>query len=187
VSLTNLTATFNFQGSGTVTDPVSGTKQPVGFGSGPLPSRNMTFNYGTGANANAPAQVNANAWYCEPVTIAATSFGNLTLYGSLTDAQGNTLNFKYIRYIFIGIVGANGTLSFYVGPQNQTHAWGGAANMPWPGGVGATVYEQVWNTWELTHPFAGYTVDHTTPADVLGLYNPGAGSITLGVWIIGEQ
>lgn len=186
MGLTNLAANFNYQAGGKVADPTSGVNQPVSFGSGPLPSRNMTFSYGTGANANAPAQVNANCWYCEEVTISATSYGNLTLYGSLTDAEGNTLNFKYVRYLFIGIQNANGTLSFYVGPQNQSNAWYGA-NSPWPGGTGATVYEQIWNTWEVSHPFAGYTVDHTTPKDVLGLYNPGSGSITLGVWIIGEE
>lgn len=187
MSLNTLNGQVQVIGSAKISDSVSLVSQTAGFGTGPLPSKTLNFTYGTGANANAPTQFNVNCWYLASRTVSATTADNLTLYGSLTDAEGNAINFKYIRYICIIISSPDGTKYLNVGPQGVTHAWGGASNMPWPGGAGSTVYDQVWWYWEICHPFAGYTVDHTTPADVLGIDNGSAESVTYGIWIIGEQ
>lgn len=187
MSINSLSTSVQVAGGGKVQDNTSLVSQTANFGTGALPSKNLAFTYGTGANANAPAQINANCWYLNQRTVAATTADNLTLYGSLTDAEGATLNFKFIRYVLIIIVSPDGTKYLNIGPRGVSNAWGGAANMPWPGGATSVVYDQCWWTWEICQPFAGYTVDHTTPADVLGIYNGSAESVTYAVWLIGEQ
>ncbi len=189
MSLNALAVSEQVAGGGKVSDSNTLISQIVNYGSGVLPSGNITFGFGTGAGTVGTngASGNANAWYAAQRTVAATTADNLTLYGSLTDAEGATLNFKYIRRILIYIISPDGIKSLYVGPRGISSAWGGAANMPWPGGATSVVYEQVWWKWDIVHPFAGWTVDHTTPADVLGIYNPGATSVTYAIWIIGEQ
>lgn len=194
VNLINaLTLNETVGGGGTVKDTASLTQQTASYGSGALPSVSIAGSYSTAAasttavvTASAGATLTADAWYLAQRTVAATTYDNLTLYGSLTDAEGNTLNFKTVQRVLLVHANPTGSNPIQVGPQNQTNAWGGAANTPWPGGVGATVYDEVYWKLDLVNPW-GWTVDHATPADVLGIYNPNAGSVTYAVWILGTQ
>lgn len=174
--------------AGSLSDSVSGTSQTVQYGAGSLPSLTTIWEYGTGANASAPAVINADCWYLpDPETISATSYWNVTLYNSVDDAEGNVLDFAHINRIDLIVNNPTGSNPVNIGPQNQTHAWGGAANTPWPGGTGATVYDQTFWHYRNTHPFTGFAVDHTTPADVLPIYNPESSSVTVTLWLIGQE
>jgi hypothetical protein len=140
------------------------------FGGGALPVRRTQFSFGTG-------DFQGNAWYIDSRTVSATSNDNINL--SSLAYYGTTYSLTKLKYLYVCISEPNGTKSLRVGPQNVSNA----AQLAW-GGTGSTVYDTVHTGRDWEHPFAGWDVTATS-ADVLGIYNPGAGSVTYGIWIIG--
>ena len=113
-------------------------------------------------------------------TVAATTYDNLDLSGSLVDGLGNTTSFTFLKLAIVALVSPDGTKKVRVGPQNQSNAWQG----PW-GGVGATVYREVpyWDVvvWE---PVAGYAVTNAS-TDIFPVYNPTGSSLDYVVLLAG--
>jgi hypothetical protein len=143
------------------------------FGSGGVPAIDIGLTYGSGANQ-------ANQLFYDYRTLAATTFDNLDLSGSLTDGIGNTSTFTKVKFAAVAVVSPDGSIKVRVGPQNQANAWQG----PW-GGTGATVYKEV-PYWDVIakEPLVGYTVTNAS-LDIFSVYNPGASPITYAIIIAG--
>lgn len=167
----DITANVSFSGGGIITDSANGATQPASVGQGVLPSLLSAYTYGTGT-----AQV--NAFYAASRTVAATTFDLINLT-TTTAALGTTFSLTKLKFLLVAVQSPDGTKSLRVGPQNQSNA----AQL-WFGGTGATVYDTVftYRVWE--NPYAGYTVTAST-GDILPIYNPGASSVTYGIWILG--
>lgn len=131
--------------------------------------------------ANGTATSQANEWFHDQRTVAATTADNLDLAGSLTNKFGETLTFTTIKLIFFRIISPDGTKELHIGPRGQTNPWQG----PW-GGTGATVYSRTMGIF-LWFDNYGYGTITAGAADVLGVYNAGSGSLTYDVIIIGED
>lgn len=125
----------------------------------------------------------ANEWFHDQRTVAATTADNLDLAGTLTNRlTGATITFTVIKLMLFRIISPDGTKALAVGPRNQTNAWAG----PWVGGVGATVYDDVkdWMVWVNRYGWGTITAGS---ADVLGVYNSSASQLTYDVILIGEK
>lgn len=169
--------------SGQLADSGTGNNQPAAFGSGPLPSVSTVWVFGTGANASAPAQIYSDNWYQAKRTVAGSgTYDAVTLAGSLTNFEG-TVTFAKIKRFDIIIVSPTSTTPLLVGPQAQSNAWGGAGT-PWPGGTGATIYNDCHWWLRNTNPW-GWTVT-ASPASVLPVFNNNAGSMTYSIWLLGD-
>ena len=183
MAVNSLNARETISVTGAIADTVTGGNQPCSWGAGPLPVLTTTWVFGTGANAAAPAQIYSDAWYMAQRTVSATTYDNLALYGSLLNFEGAAINFANVKRFDIVIPSPTSTTPVQVGPQNQTHAWGGTGT-PWPGGTGATIYDECLWWLRNTNPW-GFTVT-SSPASVLSIYNPNAGSITYTIWALGD-
>lgn len=146
----------------TVVQRMGGTSVPVGA---------FALEWGTGNGQ-------ANALYVSGVrTVAATTADNLNL--TTLSMAGTTFSLTKLKYLLVVISGPDGTKSLQVGPRNVSNA----VQLGW-GGTGATVYDTVFTDREWKHPYAGWTVTAST-ADILGIYNPGAGSVDYSVVVAG--
>ncbi len=153
-----------------ITDTTAGISVTQRVGSDTLPVAPLLLQWGTGTNQ-------ANALYVASRTVSATTADNLNL--SSLALAGTTFSFTRIKYVLIALSGPDGTKSLRVGPQGVSNA----AQL-WAGGTAAGNYETVITDREWKHPYAGWTVTAST-ADILGIYNPGASSVTYGVVIAG--
>lgn len=169
---------------GQIGDTTTGSQQSAQYGQAPLLNISTVWNFGTGTNTNAPAQIYADVWYLASRTLAGTTYDSLTLWNSLKDFEGNPINLTLVKRVQMTLAVPAGNNPLYIGPQNQTHAWG-SANTPWPGGVGATVYDSVVWDWRTTNPW-GWAVA-SSPASVLPVYNPNATPQTYTIWIFGDE
>lgn len=122
-------------------------------------------------------------WWHDSRTVTATTYDNLDLRGGTVSTKLNLiLDFQKIKLGVISIRSPDGTKSLLVGPQNITNAWQG----PW-GGVGATVYTTVLHSHVFAFdPYTGFAVAAGT-GDILGIYNPGASSVTYDIFLLGIQ
>lgn len=157
--------------SSLIRDTTAGTSQRINFGSGVVPTLNISLTYGTGTNQ-------ANKLYCAKRTLAATTYDLLDLAGGLTDGLGNVLTFTKIKLALVAIVTpVVATKSLRVGPQNQSNPFLGG----W-GGTAATDYKTVTN-WDIVNyePTTGYTVTAGT-GDIFPIYNPSA--ISVDYWLL---
>lgn len=161
-------------GGGRMIDEASNTQQTISPGVTPAPSGTFNLNYGTSSGQ-------ANQWYAGQRTVTATTADNLDLSGVLTNPVSGTVTLTAVKRVLIQIVSPDGTKSLRVGPQNVSNAWQG----PW-GGTGATVYETVYEEMDKKNQYSGWAVTAGT-GDILGIYNPGATSVTYFIWIIGVQ
>lgn len=136
----------------------------------------LNYTFGSGTSSG-----NFNNWWHDQRTVAATTADNLDLRGGTVSTKlGLILDFQTIKLIVIQIVSPDGTKSLRVGPQNVSNAF----SSPW-GGAGATVYETVFHSHTFAFdPYTGFAVTAGT-GDVLGIYNPGAGSVTYNIFIAG--
>jgi hypothetical protein len=182
MAINTLNARETISVSGQLADTSTGNNQPAAYGSGPLPLVSTVWVFGTGANAQAPAQIYSDNWYMAQRTVTTITYDNIPLYGSLTNFEG-TINFALIKRFDVIIPTPSATTPLLVGPQNQSHAWGGSAT-PWPGGTGATIYDDCHWWLRNTNPW-GWTVT-SSPASVLPVYNPNAGSMTYAIWLLGD-
>lgn len=170
----NVAVSERIQGGGRVTDSVTGIAQVAAYGGLVLPDLTLTLENGTGTGK-------ANLYYLAKRTLAATTYDLLDLAGGLTAFNGATLTFTKIKRILVAPYTPDGTVKVRVGPQGQANPWVG----PWTGGVGATVYKDVFFREEFQHPYLGWDVTAGT-GDIFPVYNPGASSIDYAIWIIGE-
>lgn len=184
MALDTLSLRETVSASGILADSSTGNNQPAQYGVGPLPLVSTVWVFGTGTNTQAPAQIYSDNWYQAQRTVAPVTYDNLALYGSLTNFEG-TINFTKIKRVDCIVISPTATTTpLLIGPQNQSGAWGGSGT-PWPGGTGATIYDDVHWWYRNVNPW-GWTVDHTTPHDVLPVYNANAGSVTYTIWLLGD-
>ena|GEM_PF-526695 len=151
-------------------DGTSGAAISRTFGRDLLPELEIDLDFGT-----LSGQV--DKLYIGKRTLAATTFDNIDLAGSLVDGLGNTLAFTNLKLALAAIVTPDGTKAIRVGPQGQANAFQG----PW-GGVGADVYRS-FKHWDLAvyEPVTGFPVTAGT-GDIFSFYNPGATSVD--VWLL---
>lgn len=161
-------------GGGRIVDDAVNTQQTISPGVTPAPSQVFNLSFGT-------ASGQANQWYAAQRTVAATTADNLDLSGVLVNPVSGTVTLTAVKRVLVQIVSPNGTKSLRVGPQNVSNAWQG----PW-GGTGATVYETVYESFDIKNQFGGWAVTAGT-GDILGIYNPSLTSVTYFIWIIGVQ
>jgi hypothetical protein len=167
-----LEAVFALTGSGTLTSPkdLSTPTDAVAIGSGNFDEVAIEFADGNGSEE-------AEAWWHDERTVAATTADNIDLAGSLTGPFGVTVTALKIKWIILAIDTPDGIKTIRVGPRGVSNAFQG----PW-GGTGATVYQDVTHHLPLFEPFTGWTVTAGT-GDILGIYNPSAVSVTYRIWI----
>lgn len=137
-----------------------------------LPAVTLGLTYGTGADQ-------VNAWYVALRTLGATTTESLDLRGGLTDPEGATVSFEYVKRVVISISSPDGTKSLIVGPQGVANA----AQL-WHGGTGASNHETTYSFLWKERPITGWATTAGT-ADLLPIQNPGGASVTYGIWILG--
>jgi hypothetical protein len=134
--------------------------------------KRYTMTNGTGADQE-------NMMWTDTRTIAASSTDDLDLYGGLTNAFGDTMNFSAIKGIFIFAASGNTNNLLIGGDAAAVANWVGNANdiiVVKPGGM-FCIYD----------PSAGgYGVTNTT-ADVLQIANSSSGTgVDYDIIVIGE-
>jgi hypothetical protein len=165
-----LTVRVAESGSYRISDSTNGLSVTQRIGGTTIPVADLLLEFGTGTGQ-------ANALYIASRTVTATTADNINL--TSLSMGGTTFSLTKVKYVLIAISGADGTKSLQVGPKGVSNA----VQLGW-GGTGATVYDTVITDREWKHPYAGWTVTATT-ADILGIYNPGASSVTYGIVIAG--
>ena len=158
--------------SSLIADGTTLARRQLRFGGLSIPALSISLGFGT-------ASGKANWLYYASRTVAATTADNLDLSGSLTDGLGNTISATKLKLAVIAIASPDGAKSLRIGPRGVSNT----AQLNF-GGVAATDYQTVTHWWWLYEPVAGYTITAAT-ADIFGVYNPGAGSVTYSVLLAG--
>lgn len=177
MALTTVTVTMEL--AGTVQWGKAGTlttaTDAISFGSGSWDAMTLSLTFGDATNK-------IEQIYQTEASILTTANSDLDLAGSLTNSFGETITFTYVKFLLVAIDTPDGTKQLRVGPQNVTNGWQG----PW-GGVGATVYTDVYN-WSVlvNNPWTGHAVTAGT-ADILRLNNPTGVTVTHRTLIFGVQ
>lgn len=135
----------------------------------------------TGNLANGTGNQQANTLYVSQFSVSAGGNTDIDLAGGLTDFRGNTITFTAIKMLLLAISSPDGTKKLRVGPQGVSNA----AQL-WFGGVGATVYEEVFDAVCRWNTYAGWGVTAGT-GDILRVNNPGAGAVSANLILIGVQ
>jgi len=170
MAFNRLNTDIQIAGGGSFEDSTAGGRFVARFGANALPLRRSQYAFGTG-------NYEGNAWYIASRTVTATTADNINL--TSLSYFGTTFSLTKLKYLYIAISEPNGTKALQVGPRGVSNA----AQLGW-GGTGATVYDTIYTGQDWEHPYAGWTVTAST-ADILGIFNPGASSVTYGIWIIG--
>jgi hypothetical protein len=168
-----LNVSLELRGGGTLTDSsgINPATERANLGTGDFGEIKLDLASGTGDLA-------ANQWYLGQRTLAATTAENLDLQ-ALANKLGTAVLTK-VRGLLIRIVSPDGTKYLKVGPQNQSNGWQGPFSV-----VTANGWVRV--DW-LCLLACGYgsgigAVDATHK--VLRVDNPGAGSVTYDIWLLG--
>lgn len=167
-----ITASFNTIHSGTHTKDVSGRATATAWqvGQNSFPSLSKSYTTGTGTN-----QVNKE--HVSTYSIGATTNQDLDLSGVLTDDQGNTLAFTYIKEILVIINDPDGTKALEIGPAGVSNAFLG----PFADASDKlTFLDHI----RLSNPYTGWAVTGGT-VDIMRLRNPSASALTATVVILG--
>lgn len=140
----------------------------------------------TAANGNTPGYASGvitgdtSKQYAAAITISATSYSSSDLdLEALVNGLG-TQTLTEVHAVYIAIATPDGTKSVRWGPMNQTNKWVG----PFGAGTNATDYQVVTEATLITNFLTGWAVSGTNK--IIRLYNPGAGEITVHVWIMGK-
>lgn len=166
-----LTVSLEDSGLFRLSDSTNGVTVTQRLGTTSVPVATFSLEWGTGTNQ-------ANALYVSGLrSVAATTADNLNL--STLSMAGATFSLTKVKYVLVVISGPDGTKSLRVGPRGVSNA----AQL-WAGGTAAGNYETVITDRAWKHPYAGWDVTATT-ADILGIYNPGAGSVSYCVVVAG--
>jgi len=161
---------------------IAPTRRDINSGDGSMPNTYTVVTNGTGSQ-----QVNQE--WCGSRSILAGQNDDIDLYGSLTDDDGDAINFAKIKKIIVAITDPDGTKKLRVGPQAVSNPFVG----PWTGyaaiataGEGDEVYEDVYEFQSWINSFAGWTVTAGT-GDKLRINNPTASTITYTLYLEGVQ
>ena len=178
---TSLEATFNITGRGSYTNPLdlSTPADSIAIGSGGFDAIAEVFQNGTGATAG-----NADLWFHDERTLAATTADNLDLAGSLTNPiTGATLTFNRIKLILIDLDAPATGVFLRVGPGVT-----GASN-PWigPWAQVASNYITVYDSLMMVNRTDGWGTITAGSADALSIYNSTASSIVYRCLLIGAS
>lgn len=160
--------------SGFIKDATTGASLRRKFGAGSIPTLDLPpLAYGTTSGK-------ANWMYFATRTVATVTADNLDLSGSLTDGLGNTITATRLKLLVVAVASPDGTKTIRVGPRGVANA-----NQLNHGGVAASNYIDV-TDWAVlvNEPVAGLTVVNAS-SDVVGLYNPSAGSVTYSILMAG--
>ncbi len=135
-------------------------------------SKRYTVTNGTGASQS-------NMVWTDTRTVAASSSDDLDLYGGLTNAFGDTINFAAVKGIFIFAATAN--------INNLIIGGDGAGLVNWVGNANDVVNVKPGGMFAIYDPSAGgYGVTNTS-ADVLQIANSSSGSgVDYDIIVIGE-
>jgi hypothetical protein len=158
-------------GGGLIQDLATALRQQARFGGAVLPDGRVRYSYGTGDNQ-------VNKWYLAQRTLAATTFDNLNLTSGLT-ALGAVQAFTALKRVVVSIVSPDGIKKLRVGPQGQA-----SANALWFQAVTTNFWEELYTAIRKDRPVTGWAVG-AGATDVLSIYNPGAGPVTYGIWLLG--
>lgn len=136
-------------------------------------SKSSVFTNGVGASQ-------ANMYWSDQRTIAASGTDDLDLYGGLTNAFGTTMNFTSIKGIIV-YASSDNTNDVLIGGDS------GAPFAEWVSNTSDIIVVKPGGMFALVNPAAnGYAVTNTT-ADVLQIANSSSGtSVTYDIIIIGE-
>lgn len=128
---------------------------------------------------NGTAADQENMMWTDTRTIAESGTDDLDLYGGLTNAFGDTINFTTVKGIFIFAAAAN-TNNLVIGGDTN-------ANVNWVGNANDVIVVKPGGMFCLYDPSAGgYGVTNTT-ADVLQITNSSSGTgVDYDIIIIGE-
>ncbi len=134
--------------------------------------KRYTIANGTGADQD-------NMFWADTRTIAASGTDNLDLYGGLTNAFGDTINFTTIKGLFI--------FASSVNTNNLIIGNGTAGIINWVGDLSDTLIVKPGGMMCLYDPTAGgYSVTSTT-ADILKIANSSSGTgVDYDIMVIGE-
>lgn len=143
------------------------------FGAQGIPTLDIAVStFGTGSGE-------CNWLYYASRSVGATTADNFDLAGSLTDAFGTTITATKLKVLVVAIDSPDGTKKLRVGPRGVANA----AQLCF-GGTGATDYIEVFDWLVLQELVAGWTITGGS-ADIVGVYNSGAGSVTYSILMAG--
>jgi len=176
------TTFVNLDFGGTLLNVITGTtlsatvsRAGINSASGVSLDPAASYTDGTGAGQ-------ANKWYLNYRTLAATTNDDLDLAGVLTDPFGSTLTFTAIKSIFVAIdygsTAYDGTKSLTIGPGSASNFFAG----PFAGTNPTQTFDKFFIACIGTA--AGWTVTAAT-GDILRIRNPGASSVSYLIWIQG--
>lgn len=171
MAVTALSVSGDAEVSAFIKEGTTGATLRKRFGVSPIPALDFSLTFGTGSGQ-------ANWLYYASRTVATVTADNLDLSGSLTDAFGNSITATKLKLLIVAIASPDGTKALRVGPQSVSNA----ATLNFSG---STAYITV-TDWcaVVNEPVAGYTISAGS-SDVLGIYNPSAGSVTYSILMAG--
>lgn len=161
------TINFNLKGFLTKTLDIGTATLSVDY------NKRYTTSNGTGADQ-------ANMIWTDTRTLSASAAEDLDLYGGLTNAFGDTMNFTAIKGIFI-VASAGNTNNVLVGGDGTAPAVG------WVGNGSDIIVVKPGGMFCLYDPSAGGNGITNTTADILQIANSSSGSsVDYDVLILGE-
>ncbi len=140
------------------------------------------------ANGSGANQINQH--YAAQITLAAATNQNIDLYGALTNAFGETINFTAIKVLHVENIGADDGSSGYTVQAGEDLLVGGASAV---GNAWGTLFNNNPDSkltvvsggmLTLTAPLAGFAVTAGT-GDILRIRNNGTKTIKFNVVIEG--
>lgn len=170
---TNFSSTIELNISSVLTNALD-LSTPVDSFSNASGSASASFTYSNGTGTD-----QAGMHWHDVRTVAGTTADDLDLAGSLTTALGTTLTFAKLKEIYIKIVTPATGDKLRFGPRN-------VANAMQLGFQAATAnfYYDFHHVLYLRSPIDGWTVTGGS-SDTLGIYNPGATSVTYAIYLVG--
>jgi hypothetical protein len=166
----SLSGSLTYNGSAGLAPPAA----VLQLGQGVWSAMSLALTFGATGNNK------INGFWFDQRTVTAGANDNLDFSGGVTNALNETPLFNAIKLILMAIDAPDGTKKLKVGPQGITNA----AQLDF-GGVGATNYRELINYGEIVNnPFTGYPITAGT-ADIFGINNPGAGSVTYRILVAG--
>lgn len=120
--------------------------------------------------------------YADQLTLGAGATGTFNLTDGTLTVAGAAQVFTKVKLVLVQIVSPDGTKSLQVGALGNANAFQGPE-----GGTGASNYTTM-NDWMLyiNHKWAGYAIAGAGAGNILSIKNPGAGSVTYNILIIGR-
>ena len=177
MTISNCTIARTFTGKNTnsaAASTGSAVSASVGNGQNSCPDPVVSFADGSGI-------CQAQDWYYAYVTITASGSLDIDLSGSVNNPFGTSLVFTKIKAIVVaidyGTTSYDGTKALTIGPASSN-----PFNGPFSGTTPKVQFDREFS--QTVGTAAGWAVTAGT-GDKLNLSNPGAASVSAGVWILG--